>query len=344
MSHPNVDMVYGDTLGLMIRAVLLRPPLRFRLTVQSGCTPTTTFQGCIRSGANLSMTRGRTECGIRPSHGCHLFIPLCEAREDQHVRRMWSCIGFIRNRKIVACGIGLWPRTSASVRGIGARQPFHVRLKRRLAMRARMVWAWSGVATAPKNVSISSPPPASNKPSGEAAAPKVLALKSDWKCFGNLDPLPKLFTSVLSKVQHYGQSNRGVEVRILLSAYACEPGKDPSLGWAGTGARNRPPGSRVTYSHGAIIKTPIEAALKQHQSRILDFIYYDLPHGRDVEARRRGIRVYYVLWQWGAYRYRQALRRSAGVSSGAPHHFGGNPSAVVYGFLGVRCIRSGGRR
>jgi len=94
-------------------------------------------------------------------------------------------------------------------------------------------------------------------------------------------------------------------VKILLSAYACEPGKgsEPGVGWhwalelAGLGyetwvltrANNRP---------------TIEAALAgRPRAANPRFLYYDLPPwARWWKKGSRGLRLYYFLWQWGAYR------------------------------------------
>ena len=92
--------------------------------------------------------------------------------------------------------------------------------------------------------------------------------------------------------------------KILLSAYACEPGKgsEPGVGWhwalelAGLGyetwvltrANNRP---------------VIEAALAgRPPASTPRFLYYDLPAwARWWKKGSRGLRLYYFLWQWGAY-------------------------------------------
>lgn len=94
-------------------------------------------------------------------------------------------------------------------------------------------------------------------------------------------------------------------MKVLLSAYACEPGKgsEPGVGWRWaleiarlghdvwvlTRANNRP------VIEAEIAKVPHKANLH--------FLYYDLPAwARWWKKGRRGIRLYYSLWQWGAYR------------------------------------------
>ena len=104
-------------------------------------------------------------------------------------------------------------------------------------------------------------------------------------------------------------------MKILLSAYACEPGKgsEPGVGWhwalelAGLGhetwvltrANNRP---------------PIEAALAGRPPPASNprFLYYDLPAwARWWKKGRRGIHLYYLLWQWGAYRLARKVHARA---------------------------------
>jgi glycosyltransferase involved in cell wall biosynthesis len=94
-------------------------------------------------------------------------------------------------------------------------------------------------------------------------------------------------------------------VKILLSAYACEPGKgsEPGVGWhwaraiAGLGHETWV----LTRAHN---RPAIEAETARHPAPSnLRFVYYDLPRWAAWWKKgHRGIRLYYVLWQWGAYR------------------------------------------
>jgi len=87
-------------------------------------------------------------------------------------------------------------------------------------------------------------------------------------------------------------------LRVLLSAYACEPGKgsEPGVGWNWvlqsarfhdvwvlTRANNRP---------------AIEAALRREPLPNVHFVYHDLPAwARFWKRGQRGVRAYYSLWQ-----------------------------------------------
>jgi glycosyltransferase involved in cell wall biosynthesis len=96
-------------------------------------------------------------------------------------------------------------------------------------------------------------------------------------------------------------------LRILLSAYACEPGKgsEPGVGWnwALTLAAR---GHQVWVLTRTNNRSPIEQIMVAMQDRApqnLHFIYYDLPAWAKWWKRgRRGVHLYYMLWQWGAYR------------------------------------------
>ena len=102
-------------------------------------------------------------------------------------------------------------------------------------------------------------------------------------------------------------------LNVLLSAYACEPGRgsEPGVGWnmacelasyheiwVLTRANNRP---------------KIEAELARNPVPGLHFLYYDLPRWAGWWKRgKRGIQAYYYLWQLGAYGVARKLHRTVG--------------------------------
>jgi len=95
--------------------------------------------------------------------------------------------------------------------------------------------------------------------------------------------------------------------RILLSAYACEPGRgsEPGVGWSWAAELARQ-GHRVTVVTRCDNRLPIEREQPASTSN-LKFIYYDLPQW--VQHCRRypgGKPLYYVLWQYFVVRH---LRR-----------------------------------
>ncbi len=92
--------------------------------------------------------------------------------------------------------------------------------------------------------------------------------------------------------------------KILLSAYACEPGKgsEPGVGWHWALELARL-GHDVWVLTRANNRPVIEAALAgRPPGSCPHFLYYDLPAwARWWKKGRRGLRLYYFLWQWGAY-------------------------------------------
>ena len=94
-------------------------------------------------------------------------------------------------------------------------------------------------------------------------------------------------------------------MKILLSAYACIPGRgsEPGVGWrwacllAGQG-------HEVTVLTRAEYRDTIEEVLQCEPISGLQFVYYELPRwaGWWFLAGRRGVRIHYVLWQLGVRR------------------------------------------
>ncbi|MGB6743112.1 MAG: glycosyltransferase family 4 protein [Terracidiphilus sp.] len=98
-------------------------------------------------------------------------------------------------------------------------------------------------------------------------------------------------------------------MKVLLSAYACEPnqGSEPGMGWHWAVEIARlghevhvltREGNRESVLRGAAEQDRLD--LKVHG--------YDLPGwARWWKKGPRGVHVYYVLWQWGAYRRARGL-------------------------------------
>jgi glycosyltransferase involved in cell wall biosynthesis len=100
--------------------------------------------------------------------------------------------------------------------------------------------------------------------------------------------------------------------RILVSAYGCEPakGSEQGVGWHWCMQLARLADIVVlTRSNN---RTAIEAALPVELVDRIRFEYYDLPRAvRRYKRKEKGLYLYYLLWQWGAYRRaRQLLRES----------------------------------
>lgn len=94
-------------------------------------------------------------------------------------------------------------------------------------------------------------------------------------------------------------------MKILLSAYACEPnkGSEPGVGWHWALELSKL-GHEVWVltraNNKKVIKKEFE---KNQQPSNLHFLYYDLPPwSYRWKKGNHGIHLYYLLWQWGAYK------------------------------------------
>jgi glycosyltransferase involved in cell wall biosynthesis len=92
-------------------------------------------------------------------------------------------------------------------------------------------------------------------------------------------------------------------MRVLLSAYACEPnrGSEPEVGWQ-RALHMLPFADEVWVLTRSNNQAVIEADPLSHAPG-LHFIYYDLPRwALKLKKQAWFLRVYFILWQWGAYR------------------------------------------
>jgi glycosyltransferase involved in cell wall biosynthesis len=94
-------------------------------------------------------------------------------------------------------------------------------------------------------------------------------------------------------------------MRLLLSAYACEPekGSEPGVGW-NWAIELAALGHDVWVLTRANNKQSIERAIEAHDgARRPNFLYFDLPRWAAWWKRGgRGVQLYYYLWQIGALR------------------------------------------
>lgn len=112
-------------------------------------------------------------------------------------------------------------------------------------------------------------------------------------------------------------------LRILLSAYACEPGKgsEPGVGWnwaLALAGRGHEVWVLTRCNNQKTIEPEylqLEPAIREH----LHFIYYDLPKRVSWWKKGgRGVHLYYLLWQWGAYQF--ARQKHAEHAFDRVHH------------------------
>jgi glycosyltransferase involved in cell wall biosynthesis len=128
-------------------------------------------------------------------------------------------------------------------------------------------------------------------------------------------------------------------MKLLLSAYACEPGKgsEPGVGWNWVQALLRR-GYDLHVITRSNNRTDIENASKA-DGNVAEFAYYDLPRWlRFWKKWPGGIYLYYLLWQIGAYRL--ARRLHATERFDCVHHvtFVSFRQPSFMGFLGIPFI------
>jgi glycosyltransferase involved in cell wall biosynthesis len=108
-------------------------------------------------------------------------------------------------------------------------------------------------------------------------------------------------------------------VKVLLSAYACEPdrGSEPGVGWNWV--------RQIARFHEAWVITRannrelIERALAKEPMPTVHWVYFDLPPwARFWKKGQRGVHPYYYLWQAGAYLTGKRLHREVGFD--LAHH------------------------
>lgn len=105
-------------------------------------------------------------------------------------------------------------------------------------------------------------------------------------------------------------------MKLLLSAYACEPGlgSEPGIGWNSV--------LQAARFHDVWVLTreanreAVEQASEPAQLARVRFVYLDLPRwARFWKKGRRGLYLYYYLWQMLAYRRARRLHREIGFDA-----------------------------
>src|SRR6266571_2530702 len=116
-----------------------------------------------------------------------------------------------------------------------------------------------------------------------------------------------------------GEAPDTKRLKILISAYACEPGEgsEPGVGWnvAVEAARRH----EVWVITRANNRRVIEAELARNPIPTLQMVYHDLPRWtRWWKRGARGTRLYYYLWQLALYPVIRRLDRK--IRFDVTHH------------------------
>lgn len=109
------------------------------------------------------------------------------------------------------------------------------------------------------------------------------------------------------------------DLRILLSAYACEPekGSEPGVGW--NWVRQIARVHEVWVITRANNRDRIERALAKEPLPNVHRVYFDLPRwARFWKKKGRGMQLYYFLWQLAVYFRARKLHRQVGFD--LAHH------------------------
>jgi glycosyltransferase involved in cell wall biosynthesis len=97
-------------------------------------------------------------------------------------------------------------------------------------------------------------------------------------------------------------------MKVLISAYSCEPnkGSEPGVGWNWVEQMGRT--HEVWVVTRANNRQPIETCLKERPMVSVHWVYFDLPRwARFWKRGNRGTHVYYCLWQIGIYQLARRL-------------------------------------
>lgn len=129
------------------------------------------------------------------------------------------------------------------------------------------------------------------------------------------------------------------KIKVLISAYACEPnkGSEPGVGW--NWAKQIARFAEVHVITRANNRNVIEEELKKSPVSNLFFHYYDVPKWLSFwKKKTRGMYLYYLLWQIGAFKLAEKLKKE--IKFDLVHHltFGNIWLPTFMPFLGVPFI------
>ena len=97
-------------------------------------------------------------------------------------------------------------------------------------------------------------------------------------------------------------SKQNIKLKVLVSAYACEPdkGSEPGVGW--NWAKQIAKFAETWVITRTNNRETIEKELHKNPISNLHFVYVDLPKSmRFWKKGQRGVHLYYYFWQFAAY-------------------------------------------
>lgn len=98
--------------------------------------------------------------------------------------------------------------------------------------------------------------------------------------------------------------------RLLVSAYGCEPGKGSEQGVGWNWVLQLAHNAELVVLTRSNNRESIEAAFPLALRHRVHFVYYDLPSSvTSLKRKEKGLYLYYLAWQWGAYRCARQLVR-----------------------------------
>jgi glycosyltransferase involved in cell wall biosynthesis len=131
-------------------------------------------------------------------------------------------------------------------------------------------------------------------------------------------------------------------LKVLLSAYACEPnsGSEAGIGWSWAVEAARLGYEVYVLTHGLLHAPKIEAYREQHAlPNNLHFVYINIPWvGYGLKNLPRMLRAHCWFWQWAAYHTARRLNRDIGFD--LVHHITWGTTRIpsLMGELGIPFI------
>ncbi len=113
-------------------------------------------------------------------------------------------------------------------------------------------------------------------------------------------------------------SNRHQRLRVLISAYACQPGKGSEFGVGWNQVQQTARFNDVWVITRSAHREAIEGELRRHANPCVHWVYFDFPRCARLWKHTLSIRLYYYLWQFGAYFIARGLHRRIGFD--IAHH------------------------